>query len=130
MKFTKMQGCGNDYVYVNGFVYEIDEPEELSKKVMEFKLASESFDIYGISIVESGNGPLFSSTDTDLDRQMRLAETKFCSEGIGNLYGQVYYNPDNENEYKIDVILFVRESISCSSLKDTIIFFVISLLNL
>ena len=33
MKFTKMQGCGNDYVYVNGFVYEIENPEELSIKV-------------------------------------------------------------------------------------------------
>lgn len=92
--------------------------EELSKKVMEFKLASESFDIYGISIVESGGGPLFASTDTDLDRQMRLAETKFCSEGIGNLYGQVYYNPDNENEYKIDVILFVVEEANINELKD------------
>ena len=92
--------------------------EELSKKVMEFKLASEAFDIYGIKIIESGNIPLFASTDTDLDRQMRLAETKFCSEGIGNLYGQIYYNPDNENEYKIDVILFVVNEANINTLKD------------
>lgn len=92
--------------------------EELSKKVMEFKLASEAFDIYGIKIVESGIAPLFSSTDTDLDRQMRLAETKFCGEGIGNLYGQVYYNPDNENEYKIDVILFVVKEANINALKE------------
>ncbi len=92
--------------------------EDMSKKIMEFKLMSESFDIYGISIVEGGGGPLFSSTDTDLDRQMRIAETKFCSEGIGNLYGQVYYNPDNENEYKIDVILFVINEENINKLKD------------
>ena len=92
--------------------------EELSKKAMEFKLASESFDLYGLRIVDSGDGPLFSSTDTDLDRQMRIAETKFCSEGIGNLYGQVYYNPDNENEYKIDVILFVAEEANITALKE------------
>ena len=92
--------------------------EVLSKKVMEFKLASEAFDIYGIKIVESGNTPLFASTDTDLDRQMRLAETKFCSEGIGNLYGQINYNPDNENEYKIDVILFVVNEANINALKD------------
>ena len=92
--------------------------EELAKKVMEFKLTSESFDIYGISIVESGDGSLFSSTDTDLDRQMRIAETKFCSEGIGNLYGQVYYNPEDENEYKIDVILFVVNEENIKSLKE------------
>lgn len=94
------------------------EYEELSKKVMEFKLASESFDIYGIRIQESGVGTLFASTDTDLDRQMRIAETKFCSEGIGNLYGQVYYNPNDENEYKIDVILFVVNENNMNALKE------------
>ena len=94
------------------------EYEELSKKVMEFKLASESFDIYGIRIQESGVGTLFASTDTDLDRQMRIAETKFCSEGIGNLYGQVYYNPSDENEYKIDVILFVVNENNLNALKE------------
>ena len=92
--------------------------QELSNKVTEFRLASESFDLYGISIKESGIGTLFASTDTDLDRQMRIAETKFCSEGIGNLYGQVYYNPDDENEYKIDVILYVANEDNINALKD------------
>lgn len=92
--------------------------EELAKRVMEFKLASESFDLYGIFTKESGEGALFSSTDTDLDRQMRLAEVKLCREGIGNLYGKVYYNPDDENEYKIDVILFVADESNINKLKD------------
>ena len=35
MKFTKMQGCGNDYVYVNCFTEEIENPNELSKKVSD-----------------------------------------------------------------------------------------------
>lgn len=30
MKFTKMHGCGNDYVYVNGFEETIDGPAELA----------------------------------------------------------------------------------------------------
>lgn len=92
--------------------------EELSKKAMEFKLLSESFDIYGIGIIEGGNGTLFSSTNTDLDRQMRIADTKLCGEGIGNLYGKVYYNPDDENEYKVDVILFVANENNITSLKE------------
>lgn len=33
MKFTKMQGCGNDYVYVNCFKETIENPSELSIKV-------------------------------------------------------------------------------------------------
>ncbi len=35
MKFTKMQGLGNDYVYVNGFKEEIDNPSELAVKVSD-----------------------------------------------------------------------------------------------
>ena len=30
MKFTKMQGCGNDYVYVNGFTEKLS-PEEQNR---------------------------------------------------------------------------------------------------
>ena len=33
MKFTKMQGLGNDYVYVNCFVEKIDNPSEVAIKV-------------------------------------------------------------------------------------------------
>lgn len=33
MKFTKMHGCGNDYIYVNGFEEDIDNPNEMAEKV-------------------------------------------------------------------------------------------------
>lgn len=35
MKFTKMQGIGNDYVYVNCFKEKVDSPTELAIKVSE-----------------------------------------------------------------------------------------------
>lgn len=35
MEFTKMQGCGNDYVYVNCFKEEVKEPERLSQLVSD-----------------------------------------------------------------------------------------------
>ena len=35
MKFTKMQGCGNDYIYVNCFEEKILNPEELSRKISD-----------------------------------------------------------------------------------------------
>ena len=28
MRFTKMHGCGNDYVYVNGFEEKAEDPEK------------------------------------------------------------------------------------------------------
>lgn len=35
MKFTKMQGCGNDYVYVNCFKEKVENPEELSVRISD-----------------------------------------------------------------------------------------------
>lgn len=84
----------------------------LANKVMEFKLASQAFDVFGNRITENPLGPLFSATDTDLDRQLRLADSKLHDEGIAQLYGNLYYNSENENEFKIDVILFAVEQ-SC-----------------
>lgn len=33
--FTKMQGAGNDYIYINGFTCHIDDPGELAKKMSD-----------------------------------------------------------------------------------------------
>ena len=35
MKFTKMQGIGNDYVYVNCFQETVENPSETAKKVSD-----------------------------------------------------------------------------------------------
>ncbi len=35
MKFTKMHGLGNDYVYVNGFSEKVDDPAEVARKVSD-----------------------------------------------------------------------------------------------
>lgn len=35
MKFTKMQGCGNDYVYINCFEEKVPNPNDLAKKISD-----------------------------------------------------------------------------------------------
>lgn len=35
LQFTKMQGCGNDYVYVNGFTEHVADPASLAKRVSD-----------------------------------------------------------------------------------------------
>ena len=35
MKFTKMHGCGNDYVYINGFAETVTDPSTLAKAVSD-----------------------------------------------------------------------------------------------
>ena len=48
MKFTKMQGCGNDYVYVNGFMEKLS-PQEKPEIVR--KLSDRHFGIGGDGLV-------------------------------------------------------------------------------
>src|SRR4051812_16771950 len=33
MRFTKMHGLGNDYIYINGFAEKVDDPSALSRKI-------------------------------------------------------------------------------------------------
>lgn len=35
MKFTKMEGCGNDYVYVNGFTETVEDKPAMARKVSD-----------------------------------------------------------------------------------------------
>ena len=35
MKFTKMHGCGNDYIYINGFIESCDDWGALSEKLSD-----------------------------------------------------------------------------------------------
>lgn len=35
MKFTKMQGCGNDYVYVDAFLETVRDPSSLAKRIAD-----------------------------------------------------------------------------------------------
>lgn len=35
LPFTKMEGTGNDYIYINGFIEQIHNPEELARKMSD-----------------------------------------------------------------------------------------------
>ena len=35
LDFVKQHGCGNDYIYVNGFVYDIENPSETAKTLSD-----------------------------------------------------------------------------------------------
>ena len=46
MKFTKMHGCGNDYVYVNCLKETVDHPEEVAKRSVTAISASALTDLF------------------------------------------------------------------------------------
>jgi type III restriction enzyme len=89
--------------------------EELAKKVTEYKLNVESLDVYGKAL-KVHQSTLFSTTDLDLDRQVRLADAKLAREGLPNRYAEVYYSDDDPNACKIDIILFTSDSAQMAAL--------------
>lgn len=90
--------------------------EQMSEQVMQFKLNAQTIDVFGNSI-SSEIGNLFSTTDTDIDRQFRQAEAKLSNEGINYRYADKYYDEEDPNACKIDVILFAADSSQMDSLE-------------
>ena len=82
------------------------EYDEMSKHIMEFQMKSQVFDAFGESVDDNIVHHFMSTTDIDIDRQFRRAETKLGNEGVGNRYGHYYYDEEDPNAFKIDVILY------------------------
>lgn len=85
MKFTKMQGCGNDYVYVNGFEEHI--PTE-KKPELVIKLSDRHFGI-------GGDGVIFINPSDEADFEMEMynadgSRSEMCGNGIRSVAKYVY----------------------------------------
>ncbi len=85
MKFTKMQGCGNDYVYVNGFVEKIPAEE---KPELVRKLSDRHFGI-------GGDGVIFINPAAEADFEMEMynadgTRAEMCGNGVRCVAKYVY----------------------------------------
>lgn len=77
MQFTKMQGCGNDYVYVNGFTEKISREE---KPGLVRRLSDRHFGI-------GGDGVIFINPSREADFEMEMfnadgTRAEMCGNGI------------------------------------------------
>ena len=77
MKFTKMQGCGNDYVYVNGFTENIEAEQ---KPGLVRYLSDRHFGI-------GGDGVIFINPSKEADFEMEMynadgSRSEMCGNGI------------------------------------------------
>ncbi len=75
MKFTKMHGAGNDYVYINGYVYDDYDWPEISKKVSDRHTGIGS------------DGLIVAMPSSDADLKMKMfnadgSEGDMCGNGI------------------------------------------------
>ena len=77
IQFTKMQGCGNDYVYVNGFNQQVPD----GKKPDFARFASDRH--FGIG----GDGVIFINPSKEADFEMEMynadgSRSEMCGNGI------------------------------------------------
>ena len=98
MKFTKMQGCGNDYVYVNGMQEVI--PVEKKPEVVRF-LSDRHFGI-------GGDGVIFINAASEADFEMEMynadgSRSEMCGNGI-RCVGKFVYDKGLTNKTKITVV--------------------------
>lgn len=94
--------------YIEG-VKEDGTYERLVRQVKQFKLATQIFDAFGESVDNYSIHDLFTTTDTDIDRQFRIADMKLGNEGIGMAYGNRFMEEANLYAFKVDVILFAAD---------------------
>lgn len=83
--------------------------DDLVSQVKQFKLEIQIFDAFGESVDNYSVHDMFTSTDTDLERQFRVADAQLGNEGVGLVYGNKYGNLGYPAGYEIDVILFVAD---------------------
>lgn len=85
IKFTKMEGCGNDYVYINGFEEHIDE--DLKPELVQ-KLSDRHFGI-------GSDGVIFINPSEIADFEMQMwnadgTRAEMCGNGIRSVAKYVY----------------------------------------
>lgn len=95
MKFTKMNGCGNDYVYINGFVEKVENPNELARKVSDRH--------FGIG----SDGLILILPSKEADFCMRMfnadgSEGEMCGNGI-RCVAKYVYDHKMTNEKRISI---------------------------
>ena len=83
--------------------------DDLVQQVKQFKLATQIFDAFGETVDNYSVHDLFTTTDTDIERQFQIADVKLGREGIGMAYGNKYMDLPDLTSFKVDVILFVAD---------------------
>lgn len=102
MKFTKMQGLGNDYVYVNCFEEKIENPSELAVKVSDrhFGIGSDGLILIRPSEVADFRMTMFNSDGS---------ESEMCGNGIRCVGKYVYdYGLTDKTEVSVETLAGIK----------------------
>ena len=100
MKFTKMHGCGNDYVYINGFTEKIENKPKWVQKVSDRH--------FGVG----GDGAIFINPSDEADFEMEMynadgTRAEMCGNGI-RCVGKYVYDYGLTDKTQITVASFYK----------------------
>lgn len=98
MKFTKMHGCGNDYVYVNGFVEKIEDKPAFVRMVSDRH--------FGVG----GDGAIFINPSEEADFEMEMynadgTRAEMCGNGI-RCVGKYVYDKGLTDKTQVSIASF------------------------
>lgn len=102
IKFTKMHGCGNDYVYVNCFEFHLENPEEVSRIVSDRH--------FGIG----SDGLVLIMPSETCDFRMRMfnadgSEAQMCGNASRCIAKYVYdHRLTNKREFTLETLAGVK----------------------
>lgn len=103
LPFTKMHGCGNDYVYFNCFAHSVNNPEELAVRLSDHH--------FGIG----GDGVILICPSDVADAKMRMfnadgSEGKMCGNGIRCVGKYLYDNNmvDGKTEITVETLSGIK----------------------
>ena len=91
---------------------------EAKLKVISFEMLANVYDAFGERIKADPVKNMFSESNVDIERQLRIADKQLCNEGIAVAYGRKYGNADDMDGYMVDVILFVCDEEQMKQLHD------------
>ena len=102
MKFTKMQGLGNDYVYVNCFEEKVENPSELAVKVSDRHFG---IGLDGLILIRPSEVADFRMTMFNADG----SESEMCGNGIRCVGKYVYdYGLTDKTEVSVETLAGIK----------------------
>ncbi|MBQ9233169.1 MAG: diaminopimelate epimerase [Lachnospiraceae bacterium] len=102
MKFTKMEGLGNDYVYINCFNERVDNPSELSVKVSDrhFGIGSD-----GLILIKPSDKADFTMEMYNADG----SQSEMCGNGIRCVGKYVYdYGLTDKEDITVETLAGIK----------------------
>ncbi len=102
MKFTKMHGCGNDYIFVNCIEKKLENPNEISLRLSDrhFGIGSDGLILIDTSKVADFKMSIFNADGS---------EAKMCGNGIRCVAKYVYDNGlTNNTQIKVETLSGIK----------------------